>query len=186
MCKSLWYIWVDKTTEMHLFFSGESKKDTVFNAIENDLIAKKFKVINKDDERPWGGFFVIDEQQSEKFITEYFSKFKVQDIFVGGKLSPKILIVGPDKKLSWQYHFRRAEIWKVIGGEVGVVTSETDEEGEIQKHYPESIIQLKKGERHRLIGLNNWGIIAEIWQHANPNNPSDENDIVRLQDDFGR
>jgi mannose-6-phosphate isomerase len=29
-------------------------------------------------------------------------------------------------------------------------------------------------------------MIAEIWQHTDPENPSDENDIVRLQDDFGR
>jgi len=48
------------------------------------------------------------------------------------------------------------------------------------------VIRLKQGERHRLIGLDEWGIVAEIWQHTNPKNPSDENDIIRLQDDFGR
>ena len=45
---------------------------------------------------------------------------------------------------------------------------------------------MDKGERHRLIGLEGWGIVAEIWQHTDPENPSDEDDIVRLQDDFGR
>ena len=49
-----------------------------------------------------------------------------------------------------------------------------------------NFIQLDKGERHRLIGLDSWGIVAEIWQHTDPENPSDEDDIVRLQDDFGR
>ena len=39
---------------------------------------------------------------------------------------------------------------------------------------------------HRLVGLSNWGIIAEIWQHTDPEKPSDEEDIVRVQDDFGR
>jgi hypothetical protein len=29
-------------------------------------------------------------------------------------------------------------------------------------------------------------MVAEIWQHTDPNHPSDEDDIVRLQDDFGR
>jgi mannose-6-phosphate isomerase len=29
-------------------------------------------------------------------------------------------------------------------------------------------------------------MIAEIWQHTDSNHPSDENDIVRVQDDFGR
>jgi len=47
-------------------------------------------------------------------------------------------------------------------------------------------ITLKKGERHRLVGLNEWGIVAEIWIHTDANHPSDEEDIVRLQDDFGR
>jgi hypothetical protein len=29
-------------------------------------------------------------------------------------------------------------------------------------------------------------MIAEIWQHTNADQPSDEDDIVRVQDDFGR
>ena len=48
------------------------------------------------------------------------------------------------------------------------------------------IIRLKQGERHRLMGLDNWGIVAEIWQHIDVDNPSNEDDIVRVQDDFGR
>ena len=44
-------------------------------------------------------------------------------------------------------------------------------------------IKLKKGERHRLIGLTDYAVLAEIW-HTDPNNPSDENDIVRLSDDY--
>ena len=47
-------------------------------------------------------------------------------------------------------------------------------------------VKLKQGERHRLIGMNGWGVVAEIWQHTDPASPSDEDDIVRLQDDFGR
>jgi hypothetical protein len=37
-----------------------------------------------------------------------------------------------------------------------------------------------------LIGLDDWGIVAEIWQHTDESNPSDEDDIVRLQDDYSR
>ena len=36
-----------------------------------------------------------------------------------------------------------------------------------------------------LIGLDNYSIVAEIWQHTDKNNPSDEEDIIRVQDDFG-
>ncbi|HSV09188.1 MAG TPA: hypothetical protein VLI68_00370, partial [Hanamia sp.] len=88
--------------------------------------------------------------------------------------------------LSWQYHHRRAELWKVIYGEVGIITSETDEERDIQTKKEGDIIVLKKGERHRLIGLESWGVLAEIWKHTDKNAPSDEEDIVRVQDDFGR
>jgi mannose-6-phosphate isomerase-like protein (cupin superfamily) len=95
-------------------------------------------------------------------------------------------VVEPGKRLSWQYHHRRAEIWKVIKGTVGVVTSDTDEEKEVKKHEVGSLIKLQKGERHRLVGLDDWGVLAEIWQHTDTDNPSDENDIVRVQDDFGR
>jgi mannose-6-phosphate isomerase len=36
------------------------------------------------------------------------------------------------------------------------------------------------------VGLEDYAVVAEIWQHSDADNPSDENDIVRLQDDFGR
>jgi hypothetical protein len=29
-------------------------------------------------------------------------------------------------------------------------------------------------------------LVAEIWQHTDPDHPSNEDDIVRVQDDFGR
>lgn len=46
-------------------------------------------------------------------------------------------------------------------------------------------VKLQQGERHRLIGLKDFGIVAEIWQHTD-SVPSDEDDIVRVQDDFKR
>jgi mannose-6-phosphate isomerase-like protein (cupin superfamily) len=88
--------------------------------------------------------------------------------------------------LSWQYHHRRSEVWRVIEGEVGIVRSDTDKENELEIFKVGDVITLKKGERHRLVGLSDWGKVAEIWQHTESDNPSDEEDIVRLQDDFGR
>lgn len=139
-----------------------------------------------DDNRPWGGFFVIDENGARKFIDTFFHELEENEFSQGKKLSPKILIVGPGKRLSWQYHHRRAEIWKLIGGRAGVSTSDNDEEKDMNLLNKGDVIRLKQGERHRLIGLDQWGIVAEIWQHTDPESPSDENDIVRLQDDFGR
>jgi len=47
-------------------------------------------------------------------------------------------------------------------------------------------IKLKQGERHLLIGLDDYSVVALIWQHTDKNNLSDEEDIIRVQDDFGR
>ena len=171
---------------MNLNLSLNTEKKSVFEQIEAELKKENFTILSQDQTRPWGGFFVLDESQAEVFASKFFPHLKMTDIQITNKLSPKILIVAPHKRLSWQYHFRRAEIWKVLAGVVGVKTSATDEEGEIQELAPGSFIKLEKGERHRLIGLETWGIVAEIWQHTNPENPSDEDDIVRVQDDFGR
>ena len=51
---------------------------------------------------------------------------------IGGKLSPKILIVKPEARLSWQYHDRRAEIWQVYKGTAGIIRSDYDEENEMK------------------------------------------------------
>ena len=171
---------------MNLNLSQNTEKKTVFEQVETELKKQNFTIINQDQTRPWGGFFVLDESQASAFAKKFFPHLEISEIQITNKLSPKILIVAPQKRLSWQYHFRRAEIWKVIAGVVGVKTSPTDEEGKIQELAPGAFIKLEKGERHRLIGLETWGIVAEIWQHTNPENPSDEDDIVRLQDDFGR
>jgi mannose-6-phosphate isomerase-like protein (cupin superfamily) len=171
---------------MLLNFSADATKAFVFDSIASSLQDQLLQVDKQDITRPWGGFFVIDERDADKFITLYFPHLTKVDLMIGGKLSPKILVVAPDKRLSWQYHHRRAEIWKLIGGVAGVVTSNTDQEKDVSNLAIGDIIQLKQGERHRLIGLKSWGIVAEIWRHTDPSNPSDEDDIVRLQDDFGR
>ena len=156
------------------------------NEIEDEIKGLEFDIIAKDFERPWGGFLVISEKQAQEFTDKFFDGIDIENLKIGGKLSPKILIIKPNSKLSWQYHHRRAEIWKVIKGEVGVSRSFDDNQKPQKKLITGDQIKLKKGERHRLIGLNDFAVLAEIWQHTDPNNPSDENDIVRLSDDYGR
>jgi mannose-6-phosphate isomerase-like protein (cupin superfamily) len=171
---------------MQLNFTADTAKDLVFEEVTAYLEQNNLKINTKDSTRPWGGFFVIEENEAEKFIQLYFPHLTKETLNISGKLSPKILVVAPNKRLSWQYHHRRAEIWKLIGGSAGVVTSDTDEEKETKELHIGDIIQLKQGERHRLLGTKSWGIIAEIWRHTDAENPSDEEDIVRVQDDFGR
>jgi mannose-6-phosphate isomerase len=163
-----------------------NEKSELFRDTQKELEKQGFAIDKQDQTRPWGGFFVINEDQAQQFADTYFDGISVEQLRISGKLSPKILIVAPEKRLSWQYHHRRAEIWQVIQGPVGVVTSDTDEEGELQVLQPGALITLRQGERHRLVGLKNWGVLAEIWQHTDAGQPSDEEDIVRVQDDFGR
>jgi mannose-6-phosphate isomerase-like protein (cupin superfamily) len=161
-------------------------KSEIFEKIAAQLGEQGFKVVNQDQTRPWGGFFVLDESQTPQFASTYFPTVELSSLQITQKLSPKILVVAPEKRLSWQYHHRRAEIWRVASGIVGVVTSDTDEETQVKTYQPGELITLRQGERHRLVGLTEWGVLAEIWQHTDPENPSNEDDIVRVQDDFGR
>lgn len=164
----------------------DTQKQALFQEIAEKLQQQGFAIERQDPTRPWGGFFVIQEDQAQEFADTYFNGLSVEGLRISGKLSPKILLVAPQQRLSWQYHHRRAEIWQVVQGPVGVATSDNDEQGEVKNYQVGERIVLQQGERHRLVGLKNWGVLAEIWQHTDANNPSDEDDIVRVQDDFGR
>lgn len=170
---------------MTSLLSLDGDKPGVFSTIETFLSEQGYKVVGRDLERPWGGFFVLDETQAEKFAAQFFEGIDV-DTLKRGKLSPKILIVQAKNRLSWQYHHRRAEIWKLVAGTAGVVISKTDQQGPLRRLVLGEVIRLDQGQRHRLVGLDGWGMVAEIWQHTDASRPSDEDDIVRVQDDFGR
>ena len=157
-----------------------------YKEIKVQIEALGFTVVNHDFERPWGGFLVIDEAQAQDFANHFFSGIDVDSLRIGGKLSPKILIVAPQVRLSWQYHHRRAEIWRVYNGTAGIIRSSTDEQAEVEVLNEGDQVRLQQGERHRLVGLQNHALIAEIWQHTDVHHPSDEDDIVRVSDDFGR
>lgn len=101
-------------------------------------------------------------------------------------LSPKLLLVAPGRRLSWQYHRRRSEIWRVVEGPVGISRSLGDEEPPMRSYGAGEGLRLELGERHRLIGLDTWGVVAEVWQHIDASSPSDELDIVRVTDDYDR
>jgi mannose-6-phosphate isomerase len=158
----------------------------IFSLVQSELDNQQFDIIDKDHNRPWGGFFVIAEEQAQRFADVYFDGLDISSLRISGKLSPKILVVAPSMRLSWQYHHRRAEIWRVIQGGAGVVRSNTDSENELEILNVGATVTLLQGERHRLVGLEDYAVVAEIWQHTDGNHPSDEEDIVRVQDDFGR
>ena len=158
----------------------------IYKEIIKQVESYGFSICSQDLERPWGGFLVIDEKQAQEFSDKFFKGLDVNTLKIGGKLSPKILIVKPNARLSWQYHNRRAEIWQVYKESAGIIRSKTDIENEMEVYDEGDQIVLEQGERHRLIGLDDYSVVAEIWQHTDINHPSDEEDIIRVQDDFGR
>ena len=158
----------------------------IYNTYKNEIELHGFNIDSHDFARPWGGFLVIDESQAQEFSNKFFEGLDINTLKIGGKLSPKILIVKPEARLSWQYHKRRAEIWQVYKGSAGIIKSDSDIENEMEVYNEGDQIILQQGERHRLIGLDDYCVIAEIWQHTDPDHPSDEDDIIRVQDDFGR
>ena len=158
----------------------------IFETTRIKLSNQELRIDSYDLNRPWGGFFVLDENLAQQFADIYFEGLDVGPLRIAGKLSPKILLVKPESRLSWQYHHRRSETWRVVEGPVGIVRSATDDEGELVRFEAGETIVLPKGERHRLIGLEGWGVVAEFWQHTDPDHPSDEDDIVRIQDDYSR
>jgi mannose-6-phosphate isomerase len=168
-------------------FTPQISKEEVFEKVQAYLNELGIAVHSTDDQRPWGGFFVIDDGSTDTFISKFFPDYDINDIKqFGSRLSPKILVVGPGEELSWQYHYRRAELWKCLDGPVGYRRSLDDTQGEVITLGPGQIVQFAPSERHRLVGTDSWGIVAEFWQHTDPDHPSDEDDIVRLEDKYGR
>lgn len=169
-----------------LDLSQKTDKQTAFDSVQNYIQSNALTIQKKDQERPWGGFFVIDNTSLITFINHFFPGVDVKKNGKKQVLSPKILLVQPEKRLSWQYHHRRSEVWKIVDGPVGIIISDDDSQTDVRSYNPGDVVTIEQGQRHRLVGLEDWGVVAEIWQHTDSSHPSDEHDIVRLEDDFGR
>ncbi|MHB8872037.1 MAG: phosphoheptose isomerase [Candidatus Doudnabacteria bacterium] len=176
---------IEKGTEVNL--GVEETKAEVVNEVDRWIYNLGFEALEINDSKPWGAYWKIDDERIEMFVDIFFPEIKSKLLKSRFNLSPKFLLVAPGEKLSWQYHHRRSEEWRVVAGSVRVEKSDNDEEpAEAQVFGLGENISLGVGERHRLIGGESWGLVAEVWVHVNANTPSDEEDIVRLKDDYAR
>lgn len=149
-----------------------------------------YTIVDADESRPWGGFYRLDDEEAERFIHEFFPGLTLQDAKLGHddiELSPKFLLVSPGQRLSWQFHHRRAERWRFLS-QGAYYKSETDTQGRRTVAPAGTVVQFSQGERHRLCAYDDksYTLVAEIWQHTDPQHPSEEADIVRLADDYKR
>ncbi len=109
-------------------------------------------------ERPWGWFLNLDENQS---LT-----YKVKQIYLN-----------PNQKISLQFHNYRKENWVVVEGD-GILTID-----DIQKFISVgSIATINEKQLHRVEAGQSGIKIIEV-QYGSL---CDEDDIVRVVDDYGR
>ena len=112
----------------------------------------------KFDQRPWGNFTVIDEGDG----------FKV-----------KRIEVLPNKRLSYQKHKRRAEHWFVVRGIAKITLNGVKylvKKGEA--------IDISVGTAHRVENPDTEEML--IFIETQTGDYFGEDDIIRLEDDFGR
>jgi mannose-6-phosphate isomerase-like protein (cupin superfamily) len=88
----------------------------------------------------------------------------------------KLIYVNANSRLSLQYHKKRSEFWKVIKGTAIV---ELDEKRIVLEEG--GTITIPRQVKHRVLALESECIILEISYGR-----FDENDIVRLEDDYQR
>lgn len=163
-------------------------KSEIVSDINGYMKAGNYTVVEQNEQKPWGAYLRLDNNEADSFVAEFFSGLSPQDARLGNdeaELSPKILLVSPNQRLSWQYHNRRAERWTFLTG--GAYNkSLNDDEGELYIANAGDVVQFAANERHRLVGRAAYTLVAEIWQHIDANNPSDEDDIERVSDDYSR
>lgn len=110
------------------------------------------------DVRPWGSYTVLDDRDPH---------FKV-----------KRIEVAPGRRLSYQQHARRAEHWLVVSGVATVVL-----DGRGITVGPGESVDIPLHAAHR---CENRGDVPVVFVEVQTGTYFGEDDIVRLEDDYGR
>ena len=113
---------------------------------------------NEIDHRPWGSYYVLDEGEDYKV---------------------KRIEVLPNKRLSYQKHARRSEHWFVLRGTAKVTLNGVEKlvnKGET--------VDIGCGDAHRVENPDSEKTLVFI--EIQTGDYFGEDDIVRLEDDFGR
>jgi mannose-6-phosphate isomerase-like protein (cupin superfamily) len=109
------------------------------------------------DERPWGTWEVLA---------------------VGDRYTVKRIVVAAGQRLSLQYHHHRSEDWMILTG-----LGEVERDGVRETFATGAHVHIAVGTRHR---IRNAGQEPLAFIEIQSGDVLDENDIVRLGDDYGR
>ena len=113
--------------------------------------------VGESDSRPWGRWEVVA---------------------VGDSYTVKRITVLPGERLSLQYHHHRSEHWTVVEGEAQVEIDASVHELGFGEH-----VFIPVGAKHR---VRNGGHAPLVFIEVQVGDLLDENDIVRVSDDYGR
>jgi len=90
----------------------------------------------------------------------------------------KRIEVAPGKRLSYQRHAKRAEHWFIVAG-----TAQVTLDGVVTELHPGDSIDIPLQGAHRIGNAGDTDVVLIEVQHGSY---FGEDDIVRLEDDFGR
>lgn len=136
--------------------------------------------------KPWGGYLRFAKNAVVPFLAAYWLDVNFDPPMDEKAVDPKMLLVGPKQMLSLQWHRRRGEIWRVIAGPVQVTIGDGWDTLSHRVYESGMLVEIPPMKWHRLIGLDVWGRVAELWDHTDAALPSDESDIIREHDIYGR
>ncbi|HNR52011.1 MAG TPA: phosphomannose isomerase type II C-terminal cupin domain [Deltaproteobacteria bacterium] len=123
-----------------------------------DVYSRVLAMGKSKEHRPWGNYEILSEDRDDHKV--------------------KRITVLPGKRLSLQYHGRRKEHWIVISGRaLATVGDETAKVG------PSGTVDIPHGASHR---IENIGSEDLIFIEVQQGDYFGEDDIVRIEDDFGR
>lgn len=111
----------------------------------------------ESEQRPWGSWHVIDVEDGYKI---------------------KRIHVKPGCRLSYQTHDHRSEHWVVVAG-----TATCTIDGDVVTAAPGESVDVPQGAKHRLANEGREGLIIVEVQLGHY---TGEDDITRLEDDYGR
>jgi mannose-6-phosphate isomerase-like protein (cupin superfamily) len=109
------------------------------------------------ESRPWGEFFVLADEANHKV---------------------KRIVVHPGERLSYQRHEQRAEHWFVVAGRANVTL-----DGTVHEVEAGGAIDIPRGAAHR---VENPGTETLVFIEVQHGSYFGEDDITRLDDDYGR
>ena len=113
--------------------------------------------MNYKEERPWGSFEILLDEEHCKV---------------------KKIIVKPGQRLSYQYHKNRNECWVIVEGKATVTYNDT-----VLVAVNPQILNIPAEAKHR---VENKGKKDLVFIETQTGTYFGEDDIVRLDDDYGR